>query len=184
MKTEVEYLEFMWPMKTFLITCGDIENESNIISVSFCMPAAGQPPQVVCAIGKDFYSYELINKEGEFIVNVPSKDLKQEIYYCGFNSGYEVDKFKETGLTPKPARKVKSPIIEECVAHMECKVVNQCDTKSATESDFDTSIGDKVLFVGEVVEAYANEDVVEDKSSVEWFTDDFPKHVYGVRFGD
>jgi len=45
MKTAVEYLEFMWPMRHSLITCGDIEGKSNIIAVSFCMPVSKEPPR-------------------------------------------------------------------------------------------------------------------------------------------
>jgi len=120
MKMEVEYLQFMWPMRHFLITCGDIDGKPNIIAVSFCMPVSKVPPLIACAVGSKTYSCELIQNTREFIVNVPSKQLKQEIYYCGYHSGYQVDKFKETGLTPQRARRVKAPIIDECVAHMEC----------------------------------------------------------------
>jgi flavin reductase (DIM6/NTAB) family NADH-FMN oxidoreductase RutF len=170
MKTDVEYLEFMWPMRHFLITSGDVKGKSNIIAVSFCMPVSKEPPLIACAIGGKFYSSTLIEETGEFVVNVPPQDLKGEIYYCGFHSGYDVDKFKETGLTPKPARKVKAPIIDECVAHMECKVRQEMET------------GDKKLFVGEVIEAYADEALVRGERSVEYAKGDFPKKVYAIRF--
>jgi len=127
MKTDVEYLEFMWPMRHFLITCGD-ERKSNIIAVSFCMPISKEPPLIACAIGRGTYSCKLIESTKEFIVNLPPKELKPKIYYCGFHSGYQVDKFKATGLTPQPARKVKAPIIDECVAHMEWKVRQEIET--------------------------------------------------------
>jgi len=51
MKTDAEYLEFMWPMRHFLITCGDIKEKSNIIALSFCMPVSKEPPLIACAIG-------------------------------------------------------------------------------------------------------------------------------------
>ena len=122
MKTDVEYLEFMWPMRHYLVTCGDRENESNIIAVSFCMPVSKDPPLVACAIGVGAYSCKLIKSNNEFVVNVPSNDLEPELYYCGLHSGRHVDKFKETRLTPQPALKVRAPIIGECAAHMECKL--------------------------------------------------------------
>ncbi|MCJ7812473.1 flavin reductase family protein [bacterium] len=110
MKIQVEYLEYMWPMRHFLVTCGDISIKSNIIAVSFCMPVSKDPPLITCAIGRDSYSCELIENMKEFVVNVPTQDLKSKIYYCGFHSGYQVDKFKETGLTPKPARKLRTEL--------------------------------------------------------------------------
>lgn len=170
MKTNVEYLEFMWPMRHFLITCGDIERKSNIIAVSFCMPVSKEPPLIACAIGKGTFSYELIKTTREFIVNVPSQELKPKIYYCGSHSGSQVDKFKETGFTQRPARKLRVPIIDECVAHMECKVIKQ------------TRTGDKRLFIGEIIEAYADEAVVKRKRKVEYAKGSFPRKVYATRF--
>ena len=107
MKIDVEYLEFMWPMRHFLITSGDLKGKSNIMAVSFCMPVSKAPPLIACAIGKNSCSYDLIKNSKEFIINIPPATLKPKIYYCGFHSGYQVDKFKETGLTPKPAFRVK-----------------------------------------------------------------------------
>jgi len=170
MKIDVEYLEFMWPMRHFLITCGDIEGKANIIAISFCMPVSKEPPLIACAIGKKAYSCKLIESTKEFIINVPPKELKPLIYYCGFHSGSQVDKFKETGLTPQLARKVKAPIIDECVAYMECKVRHEIGT------------GDKKLFIGEVIEAYADEALVKGEKSLQYAKGDFPKKIYATRF--
>lgn len=182
MKIDVEYLKFLWPLKTYLITCGDIASKVNIIAVSFCMPAAGQPPQLVCAIGKTFYSHELISQTGQFVVNVPPKSLKKEVYYCGSHSGRDVNKFAETGLTPLPARCVKAPIISECVAHMECVVVGSIDTKSYDGADLRPNIANKTLFLGEVLEAYADEDYASGKVQDFFMIEGaFPHHAYGLR---
>jgi flavin reductase (DIM6/NTAB) family NADH-FMN oxidoreductase RutF len=170
MKPDVEYLEFMWPMRHFLITSGDIDGKSNIITVSFCMPVSKEPPLIACAIGREAYSSKLIESTKAFIINVPPEELKPKIYYCGFHSGYQVDKFKETGLTPKVARRVKAPIIDECVAYMECKVREKIGT------------GDKNLFIGEVIEAYADEALVNGERNVEYARGDFPKKIYATRF--
>jgi flavin reductase (DIM6/NTAB) family NADH-FMN oxidoreductase RutF len=170
MKPDVEYLEYLWPMRHFLITCGDIGRKSNIIAVSFCMPVSKDPPLIACAIGKKAYSSEIIESHKEFIVNVPPKELEPKIYYCGFHSGYQVDKFKETGLTATPARKVRAPVIDECVAFMECEVRQQIGA------------GDKNLFIGEVIEAYADEALVRRERAVDYARGDFPKKIYGTRF--
>lgn len=154
-----------------MITCGDTKGRSNIIAVSFCMPVSKEPPLIACAVGRDAYSCRLIESTREFVVNVPSKELKAEIYYCGSHSGRHVDKFKETGLTPQRAHKVGVPIIDECVAHMECILRQQIET------------GDKKLFIGEVIEAYAEKSIVEGKKKIEYAKGDFPRKVYSTRFG-
>ena len=75
--------------------------------------------------------------------------ILRQTFYCGKTSGRDVDKFKESGLTPAPAKKVKVPIIKECVAHLECNLLNQFE------------IGDHTLFVGEVIAAYANNGIFD-----------------------
>ncbi|MHC1623026.1 MAG: flavin reductase family protein [Candidatus Methanospirareceae archaeon] len=171
MRTDVEYLEFLWPMRHYLITCGDIVSKANIIAVSLCMPVSKEPPLIACAIGRGAYSSTVIERTQEFVVNVPPKALEPQIYYCGFHSGYDVDKFKETGLTPQPARRVKAPIIAECVAWMECNVRQEIET------------GDKNLFVGEVIEAYADEALVTGERHIEYAHGGFPRKIYATRFG-
>jgi len=113
---------------------------------------------------------QLIKDNEEFIVNIPPSELKTQIYYCGFHSGSAVDKFLQTGLTARPARSVKAPIISQCVAHMECKLTKIVET------------GDKNLFIGQVMEAYANEDIVKSGGKIEYAQGDFPRKVYATRF--
>ena len=170
MKVDVEYLRFMWPMRPFLITSIGIQEKPNIIAVSFCMPVSKNPPLVACAISSKSLSCELIESTKEFIINVPTNKLKKQVYFCGYNSGRSVDKFKKTGLTPKPARKVKPPFIYECIAHMECLLVEIFET------------GQKKLFIGEVVEAYADKDILEQKVKADFPYGDFPRKIYSIRF--
>jgi flavin reductase (DIM6/NTAB) family NADH-FMN oxidoreductase RutF len=168
-KTQTEYLKYLWPMRHYLMTCGE-SGRANIIAVSFCMPVSKEPPMVACAVGQHTYSAQLVQESGVFAINVPTQELKHQIYYCGFHSGRDVDKFKATGLTPLPARCVGTSIIGECVAHMECRV------EQAVGS------GDKILFVATVIDAYADEDVEQGKRTIEYAAGDFPERVYGRRF--
>lgn len=65
---------------------------------------------------------------------------------CGTCSGRDVDKFKETGLTPIPAQQVRPPLIKEGVVNMECKVIGELRT------------GDHTIFAGEIVAAYLTDE--------------------------
>ena len=169
MKIDTEYLKYFWPMRHYLVSCGKGETQ-NIVAVGFCTPISKDPPMVACAIGHNMYSRELIEQTGDFVVNVPTEDLNDKVYYCGFHSGKDVDKFNETGLTSSPARQVASPIVEECVAHIECEVEQVIE------------VGDKVLFIAAVLDAYANEDVERGEREPVYATGDFPKTIYGTRY--
>ena len=130
-----------------MVTCGD-GDEANIITVGMYMPISARPPLVCIGIAPQRYSHQLIVKTGEFVVNSPSISLETEMHYCGIISARKVNKWKETGLTPIPSLKVKTPRIKECFGHLECKVI---------ESHV---LGDHTLFVGEVVATTVDENVM------------------------
>jgi len=102
---------------------------------------------VAISIGHERYSHKLIEENKEFVVNIPTLDILKDVVLCGRTTGETSDKLAKTLLTPLPARRVKSQIIKECVAHIECRVIRQIET------------GDHTLFVGEVLAAYANEGI-------------------------
>lgn len=86
------------------------------------MPVSINPPLLAVSIAPRRHSYKLIQETKEFVINIPTMKFVKETLFCGRKSGRDVDKFKETKLTPLPAKTVKAPIIKECVAHLECKL--------------------------------------------------------------
>ncbi|MEM3766596.1 MAG: flavin reductase family protein, partial [Candidatus Bathyarchaeia archaeon] len=134
------------PMHTVLVSCVGKEGNPNIITLAWAMPTSINPPLIAVSIAPGRHSHSLIEETGEFVVNIPTMDILKATLYCGRVSGRSHNKFKETGLTPLPAKKVKPPIIKECIAHLECKLHSRFPT------------GDHTIFVGEVVEAYADRD--------------------------
>ena len=138
-------------MHTVLVSCVGKRGRPNIITLAWAMPTSINPPLVAVSIAPRRHSYLLIEKTKEFVVNIPTMDILNETLFCGRKSGKYYDKFKETGLTASRSRKVKTPIIKECVAHLECKLHSQLTT------------GDHTIFVGEIIEAYADKEAFTDK---------------------
>jgi flavin reductase (DIM6/NTAB) family NADH-FMN oxidoreductase RutF len=143
------------PMHTVLISCVGNTEKPNIITVAWAMPASGNPPLLAISISPQRHSHNLIHESGEFTVNVPTLEQLQAVYACGSFSGRSFDKFKKAGLTPIPAKKVKSPAIRECIAHLECLVDNEITT------------GDHTVFIGKIVAAYANPGVFSERYILE-----------------
>jgi len=133
------------PRHTVLVSCSDKTGKANVITLAWTMPTSIQPPLLVMSVRPERHSHRLIEETGEFVVNVPSMEIVRQTLYCGRISGSDCDKFETAPLTASPARRVRSPIIKECVAHLECKVVETVTT------------GDHTLFVGEILTAYVNE---------------------------
>jgi flavin reductase (DIM6/NTAB) family NADH-FMN oxidoreductase RutF len=139
------------PMHTVLVSCVGKTGKPNVLPLAWVMPTSHDPPLVAISMSVNRYSHALIEETGEFVINLPTVDIVKETLACGRTSGKTSDKFSETGLTPLPAGKVKAPIIKECLSHLECKLHSQFTT------------GDHTVFVGEILEAYADRDVFTDK---------------------
>jgi flavin reductase (DIM6/NTAB) family NADH-FMN oxidoreductase RutF len=132
------------PMHTILVSCVGKAGKPNITTLAWAMPTSIDPPLVAISVSPKRHSHTLIQETQEFIVNIPTLEILQATYACGSFSGRSFDKFKKAGLTPIPARKVKAPAIRECIAHLECTVDSQVTT------------GDHTIFVGKIIEAYAD----------------------------
>jgi len=137
------------PEHTILLSCVNKKGKANIITLAWCMPVSAEPPLLALSIRPTRHSYKMIKTTKEFVINVPTMDIVKETLFCGRRSGKQHDKFKETGLTPSPARMVKPPIIKECVAHLECKLHKKI------------TAGDHIIIVGEILTAYVNEGVFD-----------------------
>jgi flavin reductase (DIM6/NTAB) family NADH-FMN oxidoreductase RutF len=140
----------VYPMHTVLVSCTGKTGRPNIITLSWVMPTSINPPLVAISVAPRRHSYALIRESREFVVNVPTVNLLKDALFCGTVSGRDHDKFKETGLTPAPSRKVKAPFIMECIAHLECILHNEFHT------------GDHTIFIGEILAAYANKGAFRD----------------------
>ncbi len=143
-------LYLLHPYNSVLITCLDANNNPNIMTVAWIIPTSVDPPLIAMSIQPERHSYEIIKSTNEFVINIPTYYLVNEVLFCGRRSGKYVKKFNELNLTPLKAKKVKPPIIKECIGHLEIVVKEIIKT------------GDHDLIIGEVVAAYANKGYFED----------------------
>lgn len=142
------------PRNVVMVSCKDKTGEANIITLAWSMPTSANPPLVAVSVSPRRYSHRLIEETKEFVVNVPTIDIARETLFCGRVSGRKHDKLKEAPLTALPAKKVQAPIIKECVAHLECKLVQKITT------------GDHTIFIGEVLAAHVSEDIFDGKFNI------------------
>ena len=95
---------------------------SNIITVAWTGILNTNPATVYISVRPTRYSYNLIKEQGEFVINLTTKDLVRQTDWCGVKSGKDVDKFKEMKLHKEKANFVKCPMIKESPVSVECKV--------------------------------------------------------------
>lgn len=80
-------------------------------------------PRIAIVTGPWNYSFQALKESKECVIAVPTVDLSAKVVKIGACSGSVTDKFKEFALTPVKARSVKAPLIAECLANIECRVV-------------------------------------------------------------
>jgi len=146
-----QFSRLLHPYPTFLVTCVGKEGRANVITIAWLIPVSIRPPLLAMAVRPERYSYGLILESGEFVVNVVPYRWVREALFCGRRSGREVDKIAALGLQTASGKVVNVPILEEAgIAFLECRVRQQVEA------------GDHVLFIAEVVAAYARPDFLRD----------------------
>lgn len=111
------------PVPAAMVTCGDMEH-SNIITVAWTGILASDPPKTYISLRPSRYSYGLIKKSGEFVINLTTAELVRNADRCGVFTGAKVDKFRKYSLTKEPANTVSCPLLGESPVSLECKVTD------------------------------------------------------------
>ncbi len=150
MKTAVNLPQAKYLLETgcVVLVTSWAAGKSNVMTCSWQTPVAGgQHCSLILSIGEGHYTYELISQNPELVVNIPHVDLLRAVQIAGTASGRVVDKFRDAHLTCVPAKMVKPPVIDECKAHLECRVSQSI------------ALGVERILLCEVVYAEAERDV-------------------------
>lgn len=135
----------IYPLPAALISCGSNPEEQNIFTVSWLGTICSDPPMCYISVRPSRYSYEIIKRNGEFVINLTTEDLARATDWCGVRSGKDYNKFKEMKLTAGKATIVNAPVIEESPICIECRVKEIIP------------LGSHDMFISEVVNVKADE---------------------------
>lgn len=112
----------LYPLPAVMVTVSDGCGNDNIITIAWTGTINSDPAMVSISVRKSRYSHELLTKNGEFAINLVTKELTFAMDYCGVKSGRDIDKFKQCRLTKAKADTINVPLIEESPLSLECKV--------------------------------------------------------------
>ena len=129
------------PGPVVLLTTVDAKRP-NIMTMSWHMMIDFEPPLVGCVVSNRDYTFDILRKTKECVINIPTVELARQVIGCGNTSGRNIDKFRKFGLTSSAASQIKAPLIDECFASLECRVV---DTRMVNKYN---------IFILEVVKAW------------------------------
>ena len=134
----VEVLDLLPAFPVVLVSTRD-----NLLTVSMVHYFTFRPLRFGVAIHRARHSFGLIQAEGEFVINVPGREMLEAVKACGKLSGRDGPKFPAVGLTPLPSLAVGAVGVAECGAQIECRVCQEIPFE------------ERVWFVGEVMAARA-----------------------------
>lgn len=118
------------------------KDRANVMTMSWHMMVEFEPPLVACIVSGANHSFAALCATRECVIAIPAAKLAQKVVKVGNATGAKTDKFTACGLTPLPAERVAAPLIAECFANLECRVV---DTRLTNRYN---------MFILEVVKAW------------------------------
>ena len=143
------------PVPAVMVSCGR-GAEKNIITIAWTGIINSQPPMTYISVRKSRHSHSIIAREKDFVINLTTED---------------VDKFRETGLTPQPAEMVKCPMIGESPLNLECKVV---EIRQYPTHD---------MFVAQIVKVHVSEGIMDKDGRIALERAGLLAYAHGHYFG-
>jgi flavin reductase (DIM6/NTAB) family NADH-FMN oxidoreductase RutF len=114
---------FLEPGPVVLVSSAH-KGRANIMTMAWHMVMEFQPSLVGCCISQANHSFELVRRSRQCVINLPTVDLASTVVRIGNSSGRDIDKFAAFGLTAERAAQVDAPLIAECYANFECRLVD------------------------------------------------------------
>ncbi len=146
----------VYPLPAVMVSTADREGNSNILTIAWTGTICTNPAMVYISVRPERYSYRMMKEAGEFVLNLPTEQRAWAADYCGVRSGRDVDKWRETRLTPEKASRLEyAPVIGECPVNIECRVTEIKE------------LGSHHMFLGEVLAVQADEKYLNEKNKFE-----------------
>jgi len=162
-KIQIKVNTTLYPVPVVLISSGTVLNTEdgvedgfNVFSLNRISSCNAEPPMMAISIRPGRASHDIIDRLGDFVVNIPWPAMEIVSDFVGTTTIRETDKWAETGLTRLEATRVQAPLLAECPVNIECRVVERVRLPSHT------------LFIAEVVAIHADAAVLDDRGEVDF----------------
>lgn len=143
------------PVPVVMVSCGETDAEHNIITIAWTGIVNSEPPMTYISVRKSRHSHGIIERNGEFVINLCTEKLAQVTDYCGVKSGRDINKFKDQNVTPVPGQFVKCPMIQEAPVNIECRVREVHHYPSHD------------MFVADILAVHADDSLLNEKGKLE-----------------
>jgi flavin reductase (DIM6/NTAB) family NADH-FMN oxidoreductase RutF len=153
-KNKIKPGAYLLPMPVVLIGA-NVNGKPNFETLAYVGIVESKPPLISISSYESHYTNIGIKENGTFSVNTPSEDLVEKIDFCGIVSGKEKDKSKVFDVFYGDLK--TAPMVSLSPLNLECKVI-----KSFKISELAKIKKGHEIFIGKVVNAYADEDYLTE----------------------
>ena len=143
------------PVPPAMVTCSDGEHD-NVLTIAWTGIINSDPPKTYISVRPSRFSYEMIKKSGEFVINLVPVGLAKAMDFCGVRSGRDTDKFAVQKLTREEADTVSAPLIAESPVNIECRVKDIIRMPSHN------------MFMAEITAVHVDEKYVDEKGAYDF----------------
>ncbi|MBL7070753.1 MAG: flavin reductase family protein [Candidatus Omnitrophica bacterium] len=165
-----KWYRILAPRPVVLVSTVSSEGISNAAPFSFVTPVSSDPPLIAFASSPKHETAKNILDTGDFVVNLPSKDIVRQLWICADSIPDNESEIDAAKLTAEKSLKVRSPGIKECFARYECELESH------------HAAGDHLLIIGRILRVDVKDDLMEgEKFLVE--KSGFLMHIEGPEFG-
>ena len=150
MKKSLGPQTLIFPTPVWCVGSYDKEGKPNVMTIAWGGICCSKPPCVTISLRKATYTYGSLMERGAYTLSVPSEKYVNEADFFGIASGRNVDKFKETNLTPARSDLVDAPYVAEFPMILECKIIHHYE------------IGLHTQFVAEILDVKIDEGAMSE----------------------
>lgn len=141
------------PVPPVLVTCGDVASP-NVLTIAWTGILNTIPPKTYISVRPERFSYGLIKESGEFVINLPVKELVRAVDFCGVRSGATVNKLEEMKLEYEPATEVNTVMLCQSPISLECRVEKIIP------------LGSHDMFIANIVAVNAGKELLDSKGKM------------------
>ena len=161
----------LYPVPVVMVSCADSEGRSDIVTVAWTGTICTNPPMVYISLRPSRYSYDIIKKSGEFVINLTNEKLVKIADECGVKSGRDIDKWKVLKIEQLPSKVVAASSIKESPVCIECKVEDIIE------------LGSHHMFIAKVVAVNVDAKYMDEKNKFDLTKADMVVYNHGEYVG-
>ncbi len=154
------------PVPAVMVSCGDGERQ-NIFTVAWTGTMCTNPPVTYISVRPERFSYGIIEKSGEFVINLVPKSLVSVCDTCGVKSGRDIDKFAAFSLTAAKGALSFAPMIEQCPVNIECRVRQKL------------CLGTHDVFIADIVQVNVDNSLIDKNNAIRLWKADLTAYAHG-----